>query len=363
MIRTRLAVDPPLSPAVYFRRPRPLPFPLEDARCRTFARARQGLWQGIRALGLGSGDTVLVPAYHCGAEVEALARAGVTSRCYEGNEMLEPSEAELDRLLTPDVKALYLIHYLGFPQDAARWSAWARAHGLLLIEDAAQSWLAEWEGRPVGSFGDLAIFCLYKSFEIFDGGAVVATTPAPGPSSSAPIGILRAIRGHVYWFASRVGWLGRDRPEKPYPPERDFALGDPASPPSRLTLWLLHRLEDQETIGVRRRHFELLAERLGHRLPRPFRRSLEGSAPFLFPIESEDKEAELRMLAREGIQAVNFWSAPHPSIEADRFPQASNLRRRVIGLPVHHRLRPKDLERIAAVASDRLAPSRTSRPV
>src|SRR5205823_10573872 len=59
-------------------RPDPPPFPLADPRCRLVTRARHGLWLGVRALGLGPGDEVLVPAYHHGSEVEALVRAGVT---------------------------------------------------------------------------------------------------------------------------------------------------------------------------------------------------------------------------------------------------------------------------------------------
>jgi hypothetical protein len=118
----RLTVWAPMSPAVYLRRPvRSLPFPLQESGVRLWSRARHGLFEGVRALGLGVGDSVLMPAYNCGSEVEALARAGVTCVFYDISEELRPQEHILESLLTPDVKALYVIHYIGFPQDVERW--------------------------------------------------------------------------------------------------------------------------------------------------------------------------------------------------------------------------------------------------
>jgi dTDP-4-amino-4,6-dideoxygalactose transaminase len=172
---TLLDVWPPLPPGAYLRRRRAeLPYPLEDRRCVLFARGRSGLYHGLRALGLGSGDVVLMPAYHHGSEVEAATRAGLACSFYEGDERLEPDVDELEGLLEPGVRALHITHYLGFPQDVARWRAWCDEHGLLLIEDAAQAWLArDAEGRPLGRLGDLAVFCLYKTFGVPDGAALV----------------------------------------------------------------------------------------------------------------------------------------------------------------------------------------------
>jgi hypothetical protein len=57
-----------------------------------------------------------------------------------------------------EFRALYLTHFLGFPQHAERWRAWLDRRGLLLIEDEAQAWLATQNGRPAGSIGDPAVF-------------------------------------------------------------------------------------------------------------------------------------------------------------------------------------------------------------
>src|SRR5215216_1209594 len=177
---TRLNAWPPLPPSVYIRRPGRLPFPLQEQSCRLFALGRHALWHGVRALGLEPGDGILVPAYHHGSEVEALTRAGLTASFYGGSDALEPIESELDGLVEPRTRALLLIHYLGFPQDLARWRRWCDERGMFLIEDAAQAWLARDDDRPVGSVGDLAMFCLYKTYGLPDGAALVSRRPIPG---------------------------------------------------------------------------------------------------------------------------------------------------------------------------------------
>ena len=78
---------------------------------------------------------------------------------------LEPDGGELDALVGPSTRALHITHVLGFPAAAPRWRRWCDERGLLLIEDAAQAWLAAdpQSGEPVGSWGDLSVFCLYKT--------------------------------------------------------------------------------------------------------------------------------------------------------------------------------------------------------
>ena len=93
---------------------------------------------------------------------------------------------------------------LGFPVDPPRWRAWCDRHGLLLIEDAAQAWLATWDGLPVGSFGDLAVFCLYKTFGVPDGAAALCPRAAlPAPTSRPRSGLGQAVRRTGAWLAQR----------------------------------------------------------------------------------------------------------------------------------------------------------------
>lgn len=360
-MRSRLIVWPPLPLGVYTRRrAEHLPWPLEEPNCRIFARARRALFEGVRALGLGEGSAVLVPAYHHGSEIEALHRAGVTLRFYDCDDELAPDPAVLDGLLSSDVRALYLTHFLGLPQDSVRWRAWADERELLLIEDAAQGWLSKSGDHPVGALADLVIFCLYKTYGLPDGGAVWSTVPPRRPVDRAPSGFDHALLRNASYVAQRSGALagvrrrmGRDTS---YDPQRDFVLEE-RSAPYRSTPRLLARVVSDDTAARRLANYRLLERELGP--PPEFGLAPDGASPFGFPVESPDKRALLARLADEGIVALNFWATPHPLLDQKASPSASSLRERVVVVPVHQELRAGDLERIAdTVRADRAVAAR-----
>jgi dTDP-4-amino-4,6-dideoxygalactose transaminase/CelD/BcsL family acetyltransferase involved in cellulose biosynthesis len=351
----RLDVWPPLPPAYQFRRRADaLQFPLAEPGVTIFARARHGLFLGVRALRLLPGDEILAPAYHHGSEIEALIQAGLEPRFYEATETLEPDEAELEQLLTSKSRALYLIHYLGFPQDAARWRRFCDEHRLLLIEDAAQAWLASGNGRPVGSDGDLAIFCLYKTVGLPDGAALVVR--GGEVASSAPgrprLGIAALSRGYGLWIVgrSRLASLAATALERggEYSAEDDFRLGTP-EPPGLAALSLGSRVP-LDVAARRRAHYRLLLEELRGDVPRPFECLPPGSSPFAFPVATPRKSHLLERLACAGVRAVDLWSVPHPSLPEEQFPEAAKRRGTTVCLPVHQELRLVDVERVARAA-------------
>jgi CelD/BcsL family acetyltransferase involved in cellulose biosynthesis len=340
-----------------------LPFPLGDPRCRLYTRGRHALWHGLRASSLTAGDSVLAPAYHHGSEIEVLARLGIDCRFYGLTDQLEPDQDDLDSLLTPRVRALQLTHYLGYPQDARRWREWCDERGLLLIEDAAMAWLAETNDGPVGTHADLAIFCLYKSFGLPDGAALISRSPPEPPPAGGGFQLRAVAALHLAWLTQRfVGPLPTDNrrssEEDVYVPEVDFALGDPNVPSGVAMRALLARVADPAAAVRRRANARVLLEGLGDRVPEPFDRLPEGAVPFVFPLHSPDKRALLERLAGHGVAALDFWSAPHPALPAERFPSIAVRRATTIGLPVHQELRPGDLERLMVAVRGR--PSRAA---
>jgi dTDP-4-amino-4,6-dideoxygalactose transaminase len=361
-----ITVMPPLpfKPYVSWSSRRRLPFPLEEPRCRIYSVARHGLYMGIRALGLKPGDEILVPAYNQGSEIEALVRAGMVCRFYEAGQgrFLEQEEKNLEALLSPRTRAFYLIHYLGLPQDAARWRAWCDKHGLLLIEDAAQAWLSFRDGMPVGAHGDLSIFCLYKTFGLPDGAAVISDPPPPQPPGSKPnIGVKRAAVRHAAYLSQRWGWLAgllrRLRvPEKhsskqddKYASGQEFVLGDPQRSVSTITNYLLPRATFSSVRDARAANYAFFLERLERFVPKQFAHPPEGASPFAFPIQSDRKKQLLERLRRNGIVASDFWGSAHPLVPMADFTRAAALRKSVIDLPVHQELGARELEWIVEV--------------
>jgi CelD/BcsL family acetyltransferase involved in cellulose biosynthesis len=354
---------PPLPPGVWLRPPVPaLPFPLEERNFRLYAFARHGLWHGVRSLGLGSGDEVLMPAYNHGSEVEALLRAGVDLRFYGARGDLAPDECELDSLAGPRTRALYLIHYLGFPQDAERWRRWCDERQMYLLEDAAQAWLATDGGRPVGARGDLAVFCFYKTFGVAEGAALVSATPPPALTRDPGPGLQGVAMRHALWLAQRSGafsHIARNRPRLPRPPTDEgddpFELYPTfESLPWSTVPFLVHRLVADDAAAARRANYRLLLGELRDRVPEPFADLPDGASPFVLPIRTAAKRALLEQLDVRGIRAMDMWADTHAAIP-DRFPAVADRRATTVGLPVHQELRVAELDRIVDAVTRRTA--------
>ncbi len=363
LVPVTVTVAPPLPADVWLRPAHRLPWPLAAPGCHLYRRARRGLHDALVAAGVTYDDEVLVPAWHHGSEVEAIARTGATPRFYDLDVDLEPDQTQLEELLNPRVRALHLIHYLGLRRDAARWREWCDGHGLLLIEDAAQAWLAEGHDGPVGRLGDIAIFSLYKTYGLPDGGAAVWNGPSPAlRPAGASLG--RLGRRHAAWLAARSGLaasaLGPWSGQRPYGVDEDFELGLP-EPASRATTALLPRVTEPDTAARRRRNYGLLADALPELVPPAFAVVPAGSSPFALPVRVGDKQRFLARLRARGVRAVDLWSVPHPVLDVRRHPDAAERRRSFVALPVHQELTDADVERIVdAVRGRGRAPDRAA---
>ncbi|MBI3504326.1 MAG: lipopolysaccharide biosynthesis protein RfbH [Proteobacteria bacterium] len=87
--------------------------------------------------------------------------------------------AQLEAALSPHTRAIVIAHALGNPYDVEAVAAFAKAHGLYLIEDCCDAVGAKFDGKPVGTFGDLATVSFYPAHHITmgEGGCVLAHHP------------------------------------------------------------------------------------------------------------------------------------------------------------------------------------------
>ncbi|MEX2448362.1 MAG: DegT/DnrJ/EryC1/StrS family aminotransferase [Solirubrobacterales bacterium] len=111
---------------------------------------------GLRAAGIGPGDEVIVPAYTWIATWLGVSAAGATPVGVDveaSTYNLDPGRVEA--AITPRTAAILPVHLLGRPVDMGALAALGRAHGLLVVEDAAQAHGARIGGDRVGGLGDL----------------------------------------------------------------------------------------------------------------------------------------------------------------------------------------------------------------
>ncbi|MFL6193415.1 MAG: DegT/DnrJ/EryC1/StrS family aminotransferase [Thermoanaerobaculia bacterium] len=144
--------------------------------CVGLANGTDALILGLRALGLQPGDEVIVPAFSFFATAEAVALLGgkvVFADVDPESLNLDPADAAAR--VTERTVGIIGVHLYGRPFDVDALLDLCRKRGLWLLEDAAQAHGAEWKGRKVGGFGQLAAWSFYptKNLGCFgDGGAV-----------------------------------------------------------------------------------------------------------------------------------------------------------------------------------------------
>ncbi len=132
----------------------------------------------MKALGIGSGDEVVVTSRTFLASVSSIVNAGAVPVFADVDRESQNITAETIRaVLTPRTKALICVHLAGWPCDMDPILALANEHGLKVIEDCAQAHGAFYKGRPVGSIGHIGAwsFCQDKIMTTGGEGGMVTT--------------------------------------------------------------------------------------------------------------------------------------------------------------------------------------------
>ena len=341
------------------------PFPFDQPDLHYYYLARNGVYSLAEHWGL-RGQEILFPAYFHGICVKTLVKAGVNLRFYPVHSRMQVDIGEIAAMITPATRAVYLIHYLGFPGPVVELSQLCRDRGLLLIEDCALALLSRLGNRPLGVFGDAAVFCLYKTLPLPNGGALLVRTP--GPSPMAPL-TLPPLTSTAVYTASAVwrhlkfdgGGMGRQLLQKARNTARamsgamgvvpvggeQFDEGTVRLSMSRLCHWALAGQDYQGIVERRRRNYAELLGRL-REFSTPVLGGLpEGVCPLFYPVRTNNKPEVLRRLFEVGIEGVNFWSTMPPEVPRGQFPEVDLLRQTIVELPCHQDLTPESMKGIA----------------
>lgn len=347
-------------------------------------QARTALWHGLRLLGVGAGDRVLVPAYHCGVEVDAILHAGAAVDFVRVMRDGALDASDLRARATPATRAVLAIHYFGFPAPLAEIEAFCRERGLLLLEDRAH--LLGLQGTDTMR-SDLTIYSLQKFLPVPDGGILVlpdgsVTTPALPPASGLPVlrqclllaaARWRARRPGAYAAAERfllrplrallrrlAGSSERETLEERNPGSGTFHAGATAFGLSRFSRRIASSLDYERIVEARRRNYAILHAVLGVApgadALRP--RLDPGVCPLFYPIRVPDRERFVADLRARGVEPFLFGAHLHASLPRDQHPEAVALSEHVVCLPVHQDLRPSDAEAVARAALEALAAGR-----
>ena len=346
-----------------------LPFPLNAPHATYVHTARNAIYHLFRNLVERGRRVVLAPDYHMGNEVRAMRYAGAQIVWYPVTRRFDLDLATLRRLCRESgAQVLFVIHYAGWPHPMEQLSVLCAEYGLVLVEDCAMALLADADGHPVGTYGDYAVFCLYKTLPLPDGGVLVQNRNVFGDLTR-----LQLQRSGRMFLAGRIAELGLERFRSRYPQmgRRLFnvkqglgqllnllqvervPVGDTGFNPSHVNIgmapWsrrVLTRL-DYETIRRRRReNFIALREQLPPQVS--VRDDLPpGACPLFFPLLVSDKNVAARALRQRGVMATELWNEGDSSVDGHEGEDARFLRRHVLELPIHQDITNPHIEYMA----------------
>jgi dTDP-4-amino-4,6-dideoxygalactose transaminase len=150
-----------------------VPFALAVNSCSS------ALFLSLRALGLGAGERVLIPAFTFAAVPSAVVHAGCEPVLVNVTDNYRVDIGEFEAKLAQGVRAVVISHMRGHTSDMDAILRLCAARRVPLVEDAAHSLGATWSGRLVGTMGAIGCFSFqsYKLINAGEGGMLITRDP------------------------------------------------------------------------------------------------------------------------------------------------------------------------------------------
>jgi dTDP-4-amino-4,6-dideoxygalactose transaminase len=355
------------------------------AHALCIAKARVGIYVAMRAL-IEPGQHVVLSPYTISDVINmVICAGGVPVFADLDRDTCNVSLRSLEELVDENTGAVLVTHLHGLACDMGRIAALCRAKGVPLVEDAAQAFGARFEGRALGTFGDLGVysFGMYKNVNSFFGGMIVgrsgelmaklreevetfphqevlyylsklleaATTDV---ATFPPLFRLLTYRVFRFGLLHDVALLNNQvsvdaNPEmKRDLPESYLRRLTPMQ--ARIVLSQLDRVDDsiRARVGYAERYHEGLSGVEGVGLP-PLRTDFSHTYTY-FPIQVEDRQAVLRHMMQERCDVAaqhlkNCADLPCFTDFARDCPNARRTANSVILLPTYPRYSQGDVER------------------
>jgi len=299
------------------------------------ASGTDALSLALRALGVGPGDEILVPAFTFAAPAEAAALTGASPVFVDIDPDTFLIDPESCRAAVSDrTRAVVVVHLFGRPANVA---AVREAVGpeIAIVEDCAQSFGAKTAGQATGTFGQVSSFSFFPSKNLGacgDGGAVATDDPELAKQ-------LRALRNH----GSRQPYHHETLGLNSRLDELQAAI---------LRVKLPHVTEWNNKRRLLAEHYtEMLQQQEGIRAPE----SVEGHVWHQYTLLSPRRDALQEQLAEDGMESRVYYPIPLHQQEAYAqwasgvsLPATEQVCQQCLSLPMFPELQPALVERICA---------------
>ena len=328
------------------------------ARCLLTHSCTAALEMAALLLDIQPGDEVIMPSYTFVSTANAFVlRGGVPVFVDIREDTLNIDERLIEPAITPKTRAIVPVHYAGVACEMDSIMALARAHGLYVVEDAAQGLMSGYKGRALGSIGDLGAYSFHETKNVIagEGGDLVVRDGALAQQAEIirekGTDRSRFFRGEV----DKYTWQG---------------VGSSYLPGELAAAFLWAQLEEAEPITARRLaswepyHHTLAPLEEQGLLRRPIVPENCRHNAHMYYILLPDAASRERLLAAcraRGILAVFHYVPLHTSPAGRRLGRTSgslayteDLARRLVRLPLWTGIGPEQQRRVVELAAQTL---------
>jgi 8-amino-3,8-dideoxy-alpha-D-manno-octulosonate transaminase len=155
------------------------------------------LFCAVAALGIGVGDEVVMPAFNWFSDYNSVVCAGALPVFADIDDTLNLDPKDFEKKISERTKAVIVVHYQGGPASMDEIVSIAESHNIKIIEDCAQAFGGQYEGKMLGTLGDIAVasFQANKMITCGEGGLVYTDCEEY---------FVRAVRYHDLGFVRQV---------------------------------------------------------------------------------------------------------------------------------------------------------------
>ena len=148
---------------------------LESQYCQLVSSGTAALTVALASAGIGAGDEVIMPTFTFVASFESILALGAVPILVDIDETLTLDPTAVEAAITEKTKCVMPVHMCGSMADLRALKTICNKYNLLLLEDACQALGGTYEGKPLGSYGDLGCFSFdyVKTITCGEGGAII----------------------------------------------------------------------------------------------------------------------------------------------------------------------------------------------
>lgn len=298
------------------------------------------------------GDEVIMPSYTFVSTANAFVLRGAKIVFADSNKDNPNIDADsLEALITANTKAIVVVHYAGIACDMDKIMQIANAHGLFVIEDAAQSIDSYYKGKPLGSIGHFAAFSFHETKNVMAGEGGMLVINDDRFTQRAEIirekGTNRSafFRGEI----DKYGWVD---------------IGSSYLPSDIIAAFLYAQLENLDEIQARRKHlwqryydaFTPLQEKGLAQLSYIPAYATNNAHMFYMVCRNPNERKELiAKLKEHNILAIFHYLSLHKSKyyvdkhDGRDLPNSDHYTDCLVRLPLYYELQEEDIDRITGI--------------